>query len=145
MSDDDVELSKLVFLRHTMLRLARVDAKLLPEERALLDEVCPPEVLREHGLMADDGTLTAAYVDRLDRARAELPDVLSLGDKLAMITRFVDMAIIDGELHHDEGVLLLEAATELAVDPEDFDTHLDGLTDKVGQVDLTDMETDGGD
>jgi len=144
LADDDLEVAKLVFCRHTMLRLARVDAVLLPEERRLLDEICPPDVLRDRGLMAEDGTLTAAYVEHLERARRELPVRLALADKLALITRFVDMAVIDGDLHHDEGVLLLEAATALGVDPEDFDTHLDGLTDKVGHVDLDDMEhTDG--
>lgn len=136
----DLELAKLAFTRHTMQRLARVDAKLLPEERALLDEVCPPDHLRDRGLMAEDGTLTAAFVEALDHARRELPQELSLAEKLAMITRFVDMAVIDGDLHHAEGRLLLEAATALGLEPEEFDTHLDGLTDKVGHVALTDLE-----
>lgn len=145
MSDADLELSKLVFSRHFLLKLARVDAKLLPEERALLDEVCPLDQLVANGLMADDGTLTAAWVEHLERARRDLPVRLELADKLAMITRFVDMAVIDGDLHHDEGVVLLEAATELGVAPEEFDAHLDGLTDQVGQVELTDLEdTDPG-
>jgi len=145
LSQPDLSLLKLVYSRHTMLRLARVDARLLPEERALLDEVCPPDVLRSEGLLAEDGTHTAAWVEILATARRELPERLSLADKLALITRFVDMAVIDGDLHHDEGKLLLEAATELGVDPEDFDAHLDGLTDQVGQVEATDMESTEGD
>lgn len=140
----DLELSKLVFSRHVLLSLARVDALLLPEERALLDALVPPGALREHGLMAEDGTLTAAWVERLEHARQILPDRLAQADKLEMITSFVQMAVIDGDLHHDEGVLLLEAATALGVSPEDFDAHLDGL-DQVGFVesaDLEDTETD---
>ncbi|MEN0061661.1 MAG: TerB family tellurite resistance protein [Myxococcota bacterium] len=136
----DLELLKLVFSRHFLLKLARVDAKLLVEERQMLDEVCPPATLQEHGLMAADGTLTAAWVDQLETARRELPARLPMAEKLAMITRFVDMAVIDGDLHHDEGTVLLEAATELDVDPETFNAHLDGLTDQVGQVELADLE-----
>ncbi len=138
----DVDVSKLVFLRFHLLKLARADAKLLPDERALLESVCPDEALRSRGLLNDDGTYTASFVAELDAARRDLPSRLSNEEKLEMITLFVEMAVIDGDLHHDEGVLLQEAATALVVDPEDFDRHLDGLTDKVGQLSGDDLETD---
>ncbi|MEM6929465.1 MAG: TerB family tellurite resistance protein [Myxococcota bacterium] len=140
MSEAELADAKLVFMRHYLLQLAQADAKLLPEERALLRTVCPPDVLRDRGLLAEDGTLTAKWVEELERAQQVLPEGLSLETKLAMITTFVDMAVIDGDLHHDEGKTLQEAADALGIDAEQFDAHLDGLTDQVGQLEGDDLE-----
>ncbi|MEO0603905.1 MAG: TerB family tellurite resistance protein [Myxococcota bacterium] len=140
MSEAELADAKLVFMRHYLLQLAQADAKLLPEERALLETVCPPSELRDRGLLAEDGTLTAKWVEELERAQQVLPEGLSLETKLAMITTFVDMAVIDGDLHRDEGKTLQEAADALGIDAEEFDTHLDGLTDQVGQLEGDDLE-----
>ena len=132
---DDVETMKLVFLRHVLEDMARADNVLTPDELAMIDRLCPPAQMREAGLLDDKDQLTPLGTELRNRAIDELPRVLPLEDRLAMVTSLVELAIVDGQLDRNEGSLLYLAATLLGVETV-FDDHLDSLTDHVTSIDI---------
>ena len=73
------------------------------------------------------GGFTPAYRDAYTEAMRELPNVLSLEDKLGLVTIFHRTCMADGELVQAELLVLREAAEALGVPLNVLSKHLEGL------------------
>jgi uncharacterized tellurite resistance protein B-like protein len=136
MSTYDLDVLELAFTRHVLAEIAHADDELVTAEEALMERLCPSERLVQAGLLDENGQPTHLWQTARAQALERLPLERSLDDRLALVTRFLEMAVVDGHLHRDEGSLLFRAAQLLAITPHQFDVHLDSLTEHVGAVDL---------
>lgn len=136
----ELDLLKLAFKKGLLDDIARADLATTPAEQALIDRLCPPAALRAAGFVDERGELTAWFHTRRVEARERLPNELRTLHRLDLVTELLELCIVDGQLHRDEGSLLLRAARELAIDAHTLNAHLDTLHEHVGQVDLGDPE-----
>ena len=130
----DERILEMVFTRHVLDAIARADDHVRPDEAALIEQICPRGLLESAGLFDANGTPTRAYEEARKQALDLLPARLPLDRKLAIVTRLLQLCVVDGHLHRDESSLLWFAAQLLGVSHADFDRHLDTLTDHVGTV-----------
>ena len=134
----DLDTLKLAFTRTILDELSNADKQLLDEERVLVEKLAPAARLRQAGLWDDLDRPTGAWNDACATALQRLPRELPLEDRLGLVSSFLDLCIVDGELHRDEGSLLFVSAKLLGIDAHTFNDHLDSLTEHVGSVDLDD-------
>ena len=130
---------KLAFKKGLLEEIARADRHYTPEEKALIARLAPADELRAAGFVDEEGRLTAWFHTRRVEARERLCRELRMRDRLELITELLELCVVDGELHRDEGSLLLTAARELEIDGHMLNAHLDTL-DSVGNVDVDDPE-----
>jgi len=136
MPPTDLELLTLVFTRHMLVEMLHADDKVDISEAELLIKLVPHSRLKEAGLLDGTGMPTEAWLAVRDEAIRELPLRLALDEKLKILTNLVKMAVVDDDLHRDEGSLLYASAEVLGVTPRQFDRHLDTLTEHVGTVEI---------
>lgn len=134
----DVDTLKLAFSRTLLDELSKADRQLLDEERVLVERLVPAARLREAGLWDELDRPAAAWDRACAEALARLPRELPLPDRLALVSSFLELCVVDGELHRDEGSLLFVGAKMLGIDAHTFNAHLDTLTHHVGSLDLDD-------
>jgi uncharacterized tellurite resistance protein B-like protein len=135
----ELEALKLAFKKGLLDELSVADQELTVDERVLIDTLAPPAELERHGLL-EGRELSAKFHALYREARHRLSTLLPLEERLALVTGFLELCVVDGELHRDEGSLLWEAATQLGIDGHAFDAHLDSLEEHVGGVELGDPE-----
>lgn len=129
-----------VFAYHVVERIVAADAHLDPTEVTFLQLTYPLEEMVRAGFARETGELTPLFLEARDEALELLPDLLSLKEKLDLVSMFLDACVVDGKLEATEGSLLFEAATALGIGADQFDAHLDSLGDTVGTVELPDPE-----
>lgn len=137
----DLDVLKLAFARHVLDQIARADATVDAGERDLIEQIAPTFGLQSAGLLDMSGRPTAAFHVARAQALERLPRELPTEGKLELVTQFLELCVVDGEIHRDEGSLLWRAADLLGLTPDEFDAHLDTLTDHVGEVELGDETT----
>ena len=96
-------------------------------ELKLLAQVFADEGLRSHGFVDRRGEFTAAFRDAYTEAMRELPNRLSLDEKLDLVTIFHRTCLADGELVQAELLVLREGAEALGVPLHVLSGHLEGL------------------
>lgn len=136
----ELELLKLAFKKGILDELARADLRTTPEEQGLIDRLCPPEALRAAGFVDDEGGLTAWFHTRRIEAAERLSTELRTLHRLDLITEFLELCVVDGQLHRDESSLLVRVARELGIEPHVLNAHLDTLDEHVGNVDVGEPE-----
>ncbi|MCB9689828.1 MAG: hypothetical protein H6738_23420 [Alphaproteobacteria bacterium] len=132
----DLDTLKLAFTRTLLDELSKADKQLLDEEKVLVEQLAPAASLRAAGLWDDLDRPTAAWNAACATALQRLPRELPLDARLALVSSFLELCIVDGELHRDEGSLLFVGAKLLGIDAGTFNAHLESLTEHVGSVDL---------
>lgn len=120
----DTEALKLAFSYHALEQIIAADGVLEPEEAAFLEQTFPRALMLESGFIDDVGGKTPLYADALDEALIELPDRLTLGEKLCIVELFVDATIADGVFRHSESEVLQQAAIMLGVTTDEWSQHL---------------------
>lgn len=134
----DLDTLKLVFARTLLDELVKADDVVTDAELAVVERLAPTAKLTELGLLDASGAPTAAYDPACASAMYRLKRELSLEDRLKVVTGFLELSVVDGQLHRDEGSLMFLGAKMLGIDPQTFDRHLDSLGEHVGAVDLSD-------
>lgn len=134
----DLDTLKLAFTRTLLDELSKADKQLLDEEKVLVERLAPAASLRAAGLWDELDRPTKEWDAACSSALRRLPRELPLQDRLDLVSSFLDLCVVDGELHRDEGSLLFVGAKLLGIDAHTFDAHLDSLTEHVGSVDLDD-------
>lgn len=129
----------LAFSRHVLDQIARADETIAIEEKAFLEFTCPPDAM-EAARFTTEGRLNRRFREARLEALERLPTELDLAAKLELVSTFLDMCIVDGQLDAGEGSLLYRAAELLEVTPSQFDAHLESLTEHVGSVELGEPE-----
>ncbi len=120
----DTEALKLAFSYHALEQIIAADGILEPEELEFLKGTFPDDLMREAGYFDENGERTPRYHHALDEALIELPDRLTLGEKLCIVELFVDATIADGVFRHVESQVLQQAAIMLGVTTDEWSTHL---------------------
>jgi hypothetical protein len=100
----ELDLLKLAFKKGLLDDIARADLATTPAEQALIDRLCPPAALRAAGFVDEHGQLTAWFHTRRVEARERLPNELRTLHRLDLVTELLELCIVDGQLHRDEGV-----------------------------------------
>jgi hypothetical protein len=124
---DDLQRLQLAFAYHMIEQVIGSDADFDEEEVGYLAEVFPPEMLVRLGFLDGSGARTAAFEDARDLALIELPERLTLGEKLGLIELLVGAAAADGLLTAGEVDALSATARMLGVSDAAWADHLDGL------------------
>lgn len=136
----ELDLLRLAFKKGILDEIARADRVFTDEEQRLVDRLCPPDELRAAGFLDASGQLTSWFHTRRAEAREVLRRELRTLHRLDLLTELLELCLVDGQLHRDEGSLLLRAARELAIDTHTLNAHLDTLDQVVGTVDLGEPE-----
>jgi hypothetical protein len=120
----DLQLQKLAWTIHMVRQIIGADAHVDPAELAFLHDTFPAELLAECGFRADDGEPTARYLEARDTSQLELPDRLTIGEKLQLLEVLVDAAAADGVLQAEEADALHAGALMLGLDDRAWSEHL---------------------
>jgi uncharacterized tellurite resistance protein B-like protein len=96
-------------------------------ELKLLSQVFPDEELRALGFLDAEGGSTQAYKDAYLEAMRELPNRLSLDEKLELVSVFHRTSMADGELMQAELLVMREAAEVLGIPLSVLSKHLEQL------------------
>lgn len=129
-----VDQLKLAFAYHIVRQIVGADGEFGAAEQRWIARAFPPTTLETSGFL-DRNLLTMAFERALETALVELPQRLTLEEKLDLLETFLDASLADEQLHHTEGSLIVKAAELLGVPPDALDKHLDTL-DSVGSVEL---------
>ena len=126
---------KLAFSWHIAKEITDADLEIAEGEEAWMSKVFPRDTLVDAGFIDSDGKATSEFESCLGEALAMLPEVLPLSEKLIMLTTLFEGTLADDDFHHEEGNVLVKAASLLGVRPSELDEHLASL-DQVGEVEL---------
>ncbi|MCB9685367.1 MAG: TerB family tellurite resistance protein [Alphaproteobacteria bacterium] len=96
-------------------------------ELKLLAQAFPDDQLRSYGFIDGHGEFTATFKDAYTEAMRELPNQLTLEEKLDLVTVFHRTCMADGELVQAELLVLREGAEALGVPLHVLSKHLEGL------------------
>ena len=116
----DVDELKLAFAYHVIEEIIGADARIDQGELAFLDGRFPPALLRNCRYVDESGMRTDRYRQALDEAMIELPDRLTVGEKLQLLEIFTAAAAADGAYAMAEGMVLDRAAEYLGLDSTDW-------------------------
>jgi uncharacterized tellurite resistance protein B-like protein len=133
----------LAFAYNTLQKMEDADGVSDAAEVALREASFPANQMVKLGFTDGDGKPTQRFEQARDEALQRLPTELTEADKLGLITRFFDMALVDGRLDRAESSLLYQTAHQLGLSSSVFDAHLDSHDD-VGEIDLPEPESDDG-
>lgn len=120
MPEGDVRGLLLAFSWHMAREVVAADGARSADEAAWLHATFPPEVLRAVGLVDERGVETPRFTEWRDRALLELPERLTLGEKLALLEGLLDAVAADGELQPAEVAALAASAAMLGVAEVDW-------------------------
>ena len=129
---DDLQRLQLAFAYHMIEQVIGSDADLHGEEVAYLSDVFPRELLARLDFVDEAGTRTAAFDEARDLALVELPERLTLGEKLGLIELLVGACAADGLLTAQEVDALSATARMLGVGDAAWSEHLDELLEGGG-------------
>jgi uncharacterized tellurite resistance protein B-like protein len=118
---------QVAFTYHLLLEVVRADGTVDGAELDWLERRFPLEGLREFGFVDSAGRLTAAFHEARDLARIELPDRLTVGEKLALLEVVAEASAADGVLTPEEADALAAVAEILGLPDADWRDHLDAL------------------
>jgi uncharacterized tellurite resistance protein B-like protein len=124
---DDLELLRLAFSWHMAREVVASDAHTSASERMWLRERFPRELLVEVGLVDAAGVETERSVELRERARDELRERLTTGEKLALVEDLLEATAADGHLAPHERGAIEAAATILGLSPDDWGPLVDEL------------------
>ena len=124
---DDLQRLQLAFAYHMIEQVIGSDAELDGEESAYLAEVFPRALLARLGFVDAHGERTPAFDEAREVALLELPDRLTLGEKLGLVELLVGAAAADGLLTAPEVDALSAAARMLGVSDAAWAEHHDAL------------------
>jgi len=93
-------------------------------EFSLFGRIFPRVLLREAGFVDDQDQFTEHLAEAWLQACKVLPEALSEGDKLDLLTLFHGTSMADGHLDAREEAVIREAAALLGVSADAFDHHL---------------------
>lgn len=96
-------------------------------ELKLLSQVFPDDELRALGFLDEHGGFTQAYKDAYLEAMRELPNRLTLPEKLELVGVFHRTSMADGELLQAELLVMREAAEVLGIPLPVLSRHLETL------------------
>lgn len=129
---DDLQRLQLAFAYHMIREVVGADAELVQEELDYLDAVFPKALLRKLGFIDGSDQLTPAFEEARDAALYELPDRLTLGEKLGLVELLVGASAADGLLTAEEVDALAASAGMLGVPTEAWSDHLEQLLKQGG-------------
>lgn len=124
---DDLERWKTAFAMFIAKLVVDADGIVDFGELKLLAQVFPDAHLAALGFLDEDGETTAAFKDAYLEAMRELPNRLSLDEKLELVTVFHRASMADGELLQAELLVMREAAEVLGIPLAVLSRHLEGL------------------
>jgi uncharacterized tellurite resistance protein B-like protein len=96
-------------------------------EIELLTMAFPTPMMENAGFLDAQEQLTPAVDDAYRKAVSELPRILTMPEKLDLVSLFHRTCMADGELHPTELDILLKAAVMLDIDEETLRDHLRSL------------------
>lgn len=120
-----VERMRIAFAVLVARRIVEADGILDLSEIELLARTFPTPVLDRAGFLDAHCELTSEVERMYGQALAELPRVLTMSEKLDLLTLFHRTCDVDGEIHPSELAVLREAAELLEVPQPTLDAHLD--------------------
>lgn len=115
---------QLAFSIRIAQEIVYADGVLDKHELDLLSRTFPIPVLAAAELTDERGRLLPGFEGAWRVAVSELPRVLTLTEKLDLVTLFHRTCLVDGELHPDELEVLRRAARLLEVPDGTLDAHL---------------------
>lgn len=118
---------QVAFTYHLLLELVGSDGHVDGSELDYLERLFPIDDLRAFGFVDGGGRLTAAFEECRDLALLELPDRLTLGEKLGILEIVAEASAADGVLTPEEADTLAAAAAMLAIPDRDWRDHVDGM------------------
>ena len=124
---DALERWKIAFAVFIAKLIVDADGIVDFSELKLLSQAFPDDALRELGFLDAQGGFTPAYKEAYTEAIRELPNRLTLDDKLALISIFHKTSMADGELLQAELLIMREAAEILGIPLAVLSRHLEGL------------------
>ena len=122
-----IDRMRIAFAVRVARKIVDADGILDLTEIELLARTFPSALLRRAGFLDARDLLTPAVERAYRQALAELPQVLTLSEKLELVTLFHRTCDADGDIHPRELDVLREAAAMLAVPRPTLDTHLSTL------------------
>lgn len=121
MSDaNDLEVLLLAFSFHMARQMVTADAETDAAELTWLDDRFPAHLLTQAGLVDDAGRDTDRFVELREAALVELPERLTLGEKLAVLESLLEALAADGVLCPEELDTIRSAGDMLGVAPDDW-------------------------
>lgn len=115
---------QLAFAIRVAQQIVHADGVLDRHELDLLSRTFPIPMLAAAGLTDGRGALLPGYEEAWRVAQRELPRVLTLTEKLDLVTLFHRTCLVDGELHPAELAVLRRAAAALEVPDGTLEAHL---------------------
>lgn len=125
----DVRRLQVAFAYHMVRQVLEVDADFALREQGFLEQHFPQASLRALGFLDDRGSPTAELEEACHQALVELPDLLTLGEKLSIMEQLVSATAADGVLAPEEVDALSAAARMLRVPEDVWVEHVEGLLD----------------
>ena len=111
----DLQRLMLAFTLHMVREVLGADAVFTPEEIRFLHENFPEDLLVDCGFLSDSGHTTDAFEADRNLALVELPDMLTLDEKLTLIELLLRASAADTILQQEEQQVLYDAADALGV------------------------------
>ncbi|MCB9669386.1 MAG: TerB family tellurite resistance protein [Alphaproteobacteria bacterium] len=135
--DEDFTLDelKLAFTFHITNQILESDGTVAPEELAFLQKWFPEAVFRESRFIDAKGRYTSRWEDALGEALLQLPERLSVEERLDLLETFYRAAISDGDTQYIEGNILVRAARLLGLKPSQFTARVEAMFG-TGSIDL---------
>ena len=124
-SDPRLERLKLALCVHVAQMIVDADDVLDYSEIELLSREFPTSMLKANGFVDEKGRFTEGYDEARRIALQELPGMLRIEDKFALIDLFYRACLADGELHPRELGVMVDASALLGVDRATLQQHLD--------------------
>jgi uncharacterized tellurite resistance protein B-like protein len=124
---DDVRRLQVAFTYHLLLEVVGSDGHVDGAELDYLQRIFPIDDLEAFGFVDGDGRLTDAFEEARDLALIELPDRLTLGEKLGVVEIVAEATAADGVLTPEEADTLAAVARILGIPAGEWHTHLDGM------------------
>jgi uncharacterized tellurite resistance protein B-like protein len=110
----------LAFSFHMARQIVAADEATESAELTWLAERFPSALLRGAGFLDDAGADTDRFVELRERALVELPERLTLGEKLAVVEGLLEAIAADGLLKPEELDAIRSVADMLGVDAADW-------------------------
>jgi hypothetical protein len=124
---EDVRRLQVAFTYHLLLEVVGSDGHVDGAELDYLEQVFPIDGLRGFGFVDGAGRLTPAFEEARDLALIELPERLTLGEKLGIVEIVAEASAADGVLTAEEADTLAAVARMLAIPDRAWRDHLDGM------------------
>lgn len=119
-----VDRLRIAFAVRIAQRITEADGVLDATEVDLLARCFPVPMLQRAGFLDSKRNLMPEVETEYRRALAELPQILTLAEKLELVTLFHRAAAVDGEMHAEERRVLEEGAAMLQLPHKTLLEHL---------------------